>query len=45
MFYFRVFMHINARDEILSQTLCFIIGIKLGAMLTPKDEKVQLMGF
>ena len=26
MFYFRVVMHINAHDETLSQTFCFIIG-------------------
>ena len=26
VFYFRVFLHIDARDETLSQTFCFIIG-------------------
>ena len=26
MFYFRVFLHIDTRDETLSQTFCFIIG-------------------
>ena len=25
-FYFRVFMHIDARDETLSQVFCFMIG-------------------
>ena len=37
MFYLRVLMHIDARDETLSQTFCFIIGYPRISFADVKD--------